>query len=236
MTKEELERLVEDHKAAIKVDVPRGLLIDFAERVKLAARQSKLTVVKETRATADEIRLAPQRANKVAGLIRHEYVDEVFSEICDRFEGERLGSILIDDGKVEKAKPLFLSTYRFGCTLLGFASHFHRDDLPRLNKTRKTLCSLNAGLLPDMFRPPEAFTKSERFAVLMLQRSPNDIGAYSSVSIGIVDARGIQYVFQEELSDFLSGYGSVPSPVERRTIKLRDRKKGMERQGNGVLS
>ncbi|MCB1467497.1 MAG: hypothetical protein KDK08_10240 [Rhizobiaceae bacterium] len=231
MTEEELELLVEDHKAAVRVDVPRGLLIDFAERVKLAARQSKLTVVRESRPTADEIRLAPQRANKVAGLIRHEYVDEVFSAICDRFEGERLGSVLVGEGKDEKAKPLFLSTYRFGGTLLGFASHFHRDDLPRLNKTRKALCSLNAGLLPDMFRPPEVFTENERFAVLMLQRSPSDIGAYSSVSIGIVDARGIQYVFQEELSDFLSGYGSAPSRVERRTIRLRERKKGSERQG-----
>lgn len=224
MTQEELDSLLDEHRRAVRADVPRDVLVTFIDRVKHAAAQSKRTVVKEGVPAPDEIRLAPQRANKVAGLIRHEFVDEVFNEIADQYGGERIGSIKVSSGDKTENKPLFLSTFRFGGTLLGFGSHFQRDDLPRLNKTRRTLCSLNEGLLPDLFRKPQQFKENERFAVLMLQRSSGDIGSFSSMSIGVVDAKGSQFVFQDELSDFLAGYGSSSATGSTRKIVLRQRK------------
>ncbi|WP_349366795.1 MAG: hypothetical protein ABL311_04730 [Nitratireductor rhodophyticola] len=224
MTDEEKLLLhINAHRTAVRSDLPRNLLVDFIDRVKVAAAQSKRTVVKSELPTVDEIRLAPQRANKVAGLIRHEYVDEVFTEIASRHHGERVGSVEVPSRDKPKSKSLYLSTFRFGGTLLGFGSHFQREDLPRLNKTRKALCALNEGLLPDLFRRVQNFSESERFAVLMLQRSHTDIGVYSSMSIGLIDNRGTQWVFRDELSDFLAGYGAAEEREGRRTIRLKER-------------
>lgn len=225
MTELELEALVDDHRQKLRLDLPRGLLVDFVEQVKLAAAQSKRTVWKEGPRAPDEIRLQPRRANKVAGLIRHEFVDEVFSEIAERYEGERQGRIQVATADKGEQKPLFLSTFKFGGTLVGFGAHFRREDLPRLNKTRRTLCSLNVGLIPDLLSPARAFDERERFAVLMLQRSPHDIGQYTSISIALVDAQATQYVFQDELSEFLAGYGTSEKKIGRRTVVLRDRKR-----------
>ena len=228
--------MTEDEKAEQFVrdtrhQVPREFVVDFLEAADDAAKTAKQVVWGADDEPTRLIRLTGRRANRATGLVRFQYLDEVFEVTALRHGGELVSRIELElDGK-ERIDPIFLTTVKFGNALVGFASHREQDDLPVANQSRKALARLNAGLTRDLFGAgDEHFTESERFVVLMLQRDRYDVGKIARVSIAMVSADLQQYLFKEEATEFLAGYGSDAKPkpevrLKKPTAGFRDAKK-----------
>ncbi|MGQ2902267.1 MAG: hypothetical protein ACT6RL_10245 [Neoaquamicrobium sediminum] len=239
--------MTEDEKAEQFVrearnQVPREFVVDFLEAAEDAAKMAKQVVWGGADEPARRINLSGRRANRATGLVRFQYLDEVFEATALRHRGELVSRIELElDGK-ERIDPVFLTTVRFGNALVGFASHREQDDLPVANQSRKALARLNAGLTRDLFRPGDQdFTESERFVVLMLQRDRYDVGRIARVSVAMVSADLQKYLFKEEVTEFLSGYGADLQPKPAVRLKkpdagFRDAKKRGSQSDTGTDS
>lgn len=228
--------MTEDEKAEQFVretrhQVPREFVVEFLDAANAAAKAAKDVVWGSADEPTRPIKLSGRRANRATGLVRFQFLDEVFEATALRHGCELVSRIQLEfDGK-DRSDPVFLTTVRFGNALVGFASHREQDDLPVANQSRKALARLNSGLTRDLFGAgDEDFTESERFVVLMLQRDHYDIGRIACVSVAMVSADLQEYLFKEEVTEFLAGYGADPQPKSAVRLKkpgagFRDAKK-----------
>lgn len=217
--------MTEDEKAEqfghdARHQVPREFVVNFLEAAENATKTAKQVVWGGADEPARPIKLSGRRANRATGLIRFQFLDEVFEATALRHGGELVSRIELEfDGK-ERADPVFLTTVKFGNALVGFASHREQDDLPVANQSRKALARLNAGLTRDLFGAgDEHFTENERFVLLMLQRDRYDVGKLAKVSVAMVSADLQKYLFKEEVTEFLAGYGADANP--KPTVRLK---------------
>lgn len=220
------------YEAALRTDIPRPVLVEVAQSFPLAAAQARTAVLNSTDVVEGGVQLSRPRAAKAAGLLRFQVLDEAFEQIVLRNGGEIISRVAIDHGSDgAKDAPVFLTTGKFGGTLLGFASHREITDLPIRNASRVALCSQNRGLIRDMFAPLESFDQRDRFALVLAQRDPSDIGRIASLNISIIDPKFEGFLLQSDLNDFLAGYGERPA-VPVRTIELkRDARRFKDKDG-----
>lgn len=205
----------------IRCDVPRALLVDVQQNFPIAAQQAEISVSTSKEATAGGVTLSRKRQSKAVGLVRHQLLDEMFESAITRNGGEFISRVPVEFGKDEvRELPVYLTTGRFGGTLVGFASHRESNDTPVKNETRSALCSQNKGLDADLFRPREKFTDRERFIVIMVQRDPSAIGKLASISVGVANTKVDQFIVLEKIEDFLAGYGASRE-APKRGIALR---------------
>lgn len=199
-----------DYQAAVRRDVPRAFLIDVQEYFSRAAKQAKLAVTTSHTLIDGGIPLGVRRGNQLSGLIRYGITDEGFEQLVARHAGEPVGQVRVDGIDGPKNAPVYLTTARFGATLIGFASHHQADDLPVKNASRKALAAQNAGLGTDLFRPKELYVDRERFVLIMVRRDPSDVGKVASITMTMTDPQITQFIMQADLNEFLASYGSVP--------------------------
>ncbi|MBZ9908081.1 hypothetical protein LB557_18890 [Mesorhizobium sp. BR115XR7A] len=218
--------MVDDEQRAhildgIRRDIPRALLVDIQQDFPIGARQAEVSVKVSTETTTGGVMLSRKRESKAVGLIRHQVFDEMFEKAIVRNGGEFVSRVKVEFGPdVVRELPVYLTTGRFGGTLVGFASHRDADDAPVKNATRLALCGQNRGLDVDLFRAQESFTDRERFVVIMVQRDPFAIGKLASISIGVADTKVEQFIVLEKMEEFLAGYGTSRE-TPRRGIALR---------------
>lgn len=200
-----------DYQAEVRRDLPREFLVDVKLSVEVAARQAKVAIADSHKAVEGGIALGVRRGNRAAGLIRYNVVDEAFEQMAARHGGELVGQVKVEGGvDGPKDSPIYLTTARFGATMVGFASHFQTEDLPIKNASRKALAAQNAGLGGDLFRNPEMYRDRERFVILMVRRDPFDIGAIASISVTLVDPMLTRFLMQVDINEFLASYGVQP--------------------------
>ncbi|MFK0690906.1 hypothetical protein ACFX5Q_22280 [Mesorhizobium sp. IMUNJ 23033] len=218
--------MVDDEQQAhildgIRRDVPRALFVDVQQDFPIGARQAEMSVAVSTETTTGGVSLSRKRQSKAAGLVRHQVLDEMFEKAIVRNGGEFVSRVKVEFGADEvRELPVYLTTGRFGGTLVGFASHRLGDDAPVKNATRLALCSGNRGLDGDLFRSRESFTDRERFVVTMVQRDPFAIGKLASISVGVADTKVEQFIVLEKIEEFLAGYGASRE-APKRGIALR---------------
>ena len=178
------------YEAAVRRDIPRSVLIEVSQSFPLAAAQARAAVANSHRSIEGGTSLSRSREAKAAELVRFQVLDEMFEQIVTRNGGEFIFRVPIDHGRNRsKEAPIFLTTGKFGGTLLGFASDREKNDLPIRNASRLALSSQNRGLTSDMFAPLENFAQRSRFALILAQRDPDDIGKISSMTITLVDPK-----------------------------------------------
>lgn len=218
--------MVDDEQRAhildgIRRDVPRALFVDVQQDFPIAAQQAEASVTVSSETTGGGVLLSRKRQSKAVGLVRHQVLDEMFEKAIVRNGGEFVSRVKVEFGEDEiRDLPVFLTTGRFGGTLVGFASHRDTNDAPVKNATRLALCSQNQGLDADLFRPRESFTDRERFILIMVQRDPFAIGKLASISVGVVNPKIEQYIVLEKIEEFLAGYGASRE-TPKRGIALR---------------
>jgi len=207
----DVEDRSEELLLAIRGDVPRQFVVDVAEKFAVAANQAKTSVMVPPD-DVEAIKLSSGRGHKAVGLVRHQIFDEAFEQIAVKNGAELKGVIVVPatDGKSSE-KRLFITVAEFGNTLIGFASHRERADLPSGNQSRRVLCAMNEGLGPDLLDSREDFGKRQRFAVIMVQRDLADVGKIASMTLAVVDRAIRNYLAQVDIKDFLAGYGAKPS-------------------------
>jgi hypothetical protein len=233
---EKVDQFVRDTRR----QVPREFLVDFLDAAEHAAKTAKQVVWGTVDEPRQGIKLSARRANRATGLVRFQYLDEVFEATALRHGGELVSRIELELGGQERTDPVFLTTVRFGSVLVGFASHREQDDLPVANQSRKALARLNTGLSRDLFSiGDEHFTESERFVILMLQRDRYDVGRIARISIAMVSADLQQYLFKEGVTEFLAGYGAdvIPKPevrLKKPTAGFREAKKREDQSDTGT--
>ena len=66
--------------------------------------------------------LGARRGNQMAGMLRFHVTDEAFEQIVAKLEGEFVGQVQVSGIDGTEMRPLYLTTARFGGTLIGFAS------------------------------------------------------------------------------------------------------------------
>jgi hypothetical protein len=169
--------------------------------------------------------MGARRSNQSIGLLRFNITDEVFEQLVAKHGGDFVGQVLVDTGRDEgpETRAVYLTTAKFGTTLVGFASHHDLQDLPSRNVSRRALCAQNVGLGPDLFRR-ELYADRDRFVVIMIQRDPYDVGSISSMTVAMSDPKMSQFLMQIDINDFVAGYvlrskspaGVVLKKVERR--------------------
>lgn len=236
MISDDLRRAYED---ALRADIPRSVLVEVAQSFPIATAQAQAAVVKSTDAVEGGLRLSRSRAAKAAGLLRFQVLDEAFEQIVLRNGGEIVSRVPIEHGQDgAKEAPVYLTTGKFGGTLLGFASHREITDLPIKNASRIALSSQNRGLVQDMFAAPESFGHRDRFALILAQRDPSNIGRIASLNLSLIDPKFEGFLMQADLNEFLAGYGERPV-VKARKIELkrgarRFKDKGKPDQSSGA--
>lgn len=217
----------DEYQARLRQDIPRELFLDVQDKFPIASAGAK-TAVFGSELAKPAMALDDRRGNRAAGLVRFQFWDQAFEDIVARHGGELIASIPLDDLKGEpKSQPLYLTTARFGGTLLGFCSHRDVDDLPVSNQTRRALCAFNQGLDLDLFSK-ESFGERRRFASILVRRDRFDIGKIASISIGLIDAKVSSYIVKSEINEFVAGYGAVQSvdrviPLKRRARRFGQR-------------
>lgn len=205
-----------EFESAIRRDVPRDLLVEIEHQFGLAAQQAEAAVSGSQTAVTYGVALSRRRASRATGLVRFQIIDEMFEQMLNRHGAEFVKSVPIEQGPDEiKDAPVYLTTGRFGHTMIGFASHREVDDLPIKNATRSALCNQNRGLSYDLFHPPEMFTDRERFVVIMVRRDAHALGKIASITVCVADARSQSFLFQADIKDFLAGYGSQAQPAAK---------------------
>jgi len=209
--------------AGIRRDVPRNILVEVQEVFPVGARQADHSVNSSESKEERPLVLSSRRKRLAIGLLRAQMLDEAFEQILTRNGVEFVRQIKIDVGTDEKKDtPVFLTVGRFGSTLLGFASHLKIEDLPnKRSKSRRALCTLNRGLTRDLFGHPESYRDADRFAVLMVRRDLEDVSKIATITVCLIDARQERFVYQQELGEFLAGYGSTSGVPARRTTLLK---------------
>lgn len=211
-----------DYEAAVRRDIPRSVLIEVSQSFPLAAAQARAAVANSHRSIEGGTALSRSREAKAAGLVRFQVLDEMFEQIVIRNGGEFIFRVPIDQGaNGSKEAPIFLTTGKFGGTLLGFASHREKDDLPIRNASRLALSSQNRGLTPDMFAPMENFAQRSWFALILAQRAPDDIGKISSMTITLVDPKLEAFLFRKDINEFMAAYGERPQEEGQGGRKIR---------------
>ena len=214
------DELREHYEAAVRADIPRSVLVEVSEAFPLAAMQARASVAESAKAIDGGFALTKLREARAAGLLRHQVTDQAFEQILLQNEAELISRVPVDRGPTDaRDAPVFLTTGKFGGTLLGFASHREANDLPIKNATRLALCSQNRGLVGDLFTPLEAFSARPRSVLIPVQRDPFDIGKIGSISISLIDPKVEGFLFQRKLNDFLSSYGE--RSVSGRKIELK---------------
>lgn len=218
--------MVDDEQRAhildgIRRDVPRALFVDVQQDFPIGAQQAEVSVAVSSDTTTGGVSLSRKRQSKAVGLVRHQVLDEMFEKAIGRNGGEFVSRVKVEFGADEvRALPVYLTTGRFGGTLVGFASHRDANDAPVKNATRLALCSQNQGLDADLFRARETFTDRERFVVIMVQRDPFAIGKLASISVGVANTKVEQFIVLEKIEEFLAGYGASRE-APKRGIALR---------------
>lgn len=215
--------------AGIRGVIPRSLLVDVQQQFPVAASQAEAAVTASKEAVSAGVTLSRKRASKATGLVRFQMIDEMFENSIVRAGGEFVNSIEIEKkpGETRKA-PVFLTTGRFGGTMVGFASHREKDDLPVKNASRIVLCSQNRGLMQDMFQPLEKFTERERFVLIMVRRDRHSIGKLEEMTVCVVSSDLKQFLIQESLTEFLAGYGTDTSATKKSSIQLKPVKRAFK--------
>jgi hypothetical protein len=61
-----------------------------------------------------------------------------------------------------------------------------------------------------MFASMETFAQRSRFALILAQRAPDDIGKISSMTITLVDPKLETFLFRKDINEFLAAYGERP--------------------------
>lgn len=185
---------------AVQAAVPRGFWVDVMDHFAAAAAGAK-------RAVFDNTSLEVARAHRVAGLMRHAMLSQEFEQLCDTHGGELVHSVRIDDPFYGiEDRRLFLSTYRFGSLLIGFASHRSAEELPSRTQTRQALAMLNASMTPSLFAEPLPFSAEERFLVVMVRRDEHDIGKIAALTVALLDGVQHEFLFQRPIEDMLASY------------------------------
>ncbi|WP_421359701.1 hypothetical protein [Agrobacterium rosae] len=209
--------------AGIRRDVSRAILLEVQEVFPVGARQADHSINFAESREERPLVLSSRRKRLAIGLLRAQMLDEAFEQILTRNGVEFVRQIRIDVGTDEKKEtPVFVTVGRFGSTLLGFASHLKADDLPnKRSKSRRALCTLNSGLTRDLFNHPESYRDADRFAILMVRRDLEDVSKIAMITVCLIDAKQERFVYQQELSEFLAGYGSASGVRPRRTTVLK---------------
>ena len=198
-------------EASIRRDVPRAALVEVLHRFPVGAEQAEAAVAKSAEAVAEGISLSRRRAAKAVGLVRYQVLDEMFEQIITANGGEFVGRVELQVGPEEvKQAPVFLTTGKFGGTMVGFASHREIEDLPIKNASRAALCNCNRGLMKDLFQDQESFKQRDRFVLIMLRRDRFEIGKLASMTVCVVSPKLDHFITQTEIEEFLAGYGAAP--------------------------
>ncbi|MEW9308208.1 hypothetical protein [Labrys neptuniae] len=206
--------MVDDEQQAyilegIRRDVPRALFVDVQQQFPIAAQQAEESILASKEKTTSGVLLSRKRQSKAVGLVRHQFLDQMFEDAIIRNGGEFISRVPVEFGKGKiRELPVYLTTARFNGTLVGFASHRDAYDAPVKNATRSALCSQNKGLDDDLFRSRESFTDRERFVLIMVQRDPFAIGKLASISVGVANTKVEQFIVLEKIEEFLAGYGA----------------------------
>jgi hypothetical protein len=213
-----------DYQANIRRDLPRDFFVDLQAAFSAAARQAKAVIKDSHKAVEGGIVMGARRGNQSAGIVRFNLTDEAFEQIVARHGGEFIGQVAVkkDADEAPELKPVYLTTAKFGSTLVGFASHRDRQDLPSRNMSRRALCAQNVGLGPDLYRERELYSDRDRFVVVMVQRAHQDIGEIASISIAIADPRMAQFVMQVDINDFVASYGEKAKAGRKPPVLLKD--------------
>ena len=208
-----------DYKADVRRDVPREFFVDVTEAFRAAAKQAQRAVTQSHIGVDGGVHLGTLRRHRVIGLVRFQLSDEIFEQIVAQHGGEFVGQVPVEgiDGPV--ARPIFLTTARFGGTLIGFASHHEPDDLPVKNASRIALAAQNAGLSRDMFYESELYVDRERFVLILVQRDHFDIGGIASMTVAMIDPTFSTLVMQSEINEFLASYGTAPKAKSGFTLR-----------------
>lgn len=212
--------MVDDEQQAhildgIRRDVPRALFVDVQQHFPIAAQQAEASVSTSKEITTGGVALSRKRQSKAVGLVRHQLLDEMFENAIVRNGGEFVSRVPVEFGEDVRELPVYLTTGRFGGTLVGFASHRDANDAPVKNATRSALCNQNRGLDGDLFRSREKFTDRERFVVIMVQRDPSAIEKLASISVGVANTKVDQFIVLEKIEEFLAGYGASREAPKR---------------------
>jgi len=210
-----------DYPAEVRKDIRRELLIDVQDWFATATKQADLAISGSHKLVEQGIALGSRRRNQTAGLVRYFITDEAFEQLINRHGGELVPSVKVESKSGPQDHPLYLTTARFGGTLVGFASHFNTGDLPVKNATRKALCALNQGLIPDLASDPELYVDRERFVLIMVRRDRHDIGKIASITIGMADRQITQFIMEMNINDFLASYDSKPETKSSKTFALK---------------
>lgn len=204
-----------EFEQAIRRDIPRELLIEVMEQFPVAARQADAAVRQAHKAVDNGLVLSRVRESKTIGLVRHHLIDQAFEQIVAHHGGREVKSVPVETGPEEvKVSPIHLTTGEFGATLVGFASHREAVDTPIKNATRRALCHQNRGLSSDLFHREEMFRDRQRFVLIMVRRDARLVGKIASITVCVLDSRCETYLYQEDIEEFLSGYGSVKSSTK----------------------
>lgn len=225
------------YEAAIRADIPRSVLIEVSQSFPLAAEQAHTTVLKSKEIVEGGVALSSSRAKRAVGLLRFQVLDQAFEEIVIRNGGEIINRVPIEhssSGATEAS--VYLTTGKFGGTLLGFASHRETSDLPVKNASRRVLCSQNRGLTWDFFRSLERFDERDRFALILARRNTGDISKIDSLTISLIDPQFEDFLFQANLNEFLAAYGEHPKGDVRKIVLRRGARRFKDKDGSNRSS
>ena len=110
-----------EFESAIRRDVPRDLLVEIEHQFGLAAQQAEAAVSGSQAAVAHGVALSRRRASRATGLVRFQIIDEMFEQMLNRHGAEFVKSVPIEQSPDEiKDAPVYLTTGRFGHTMIGF--------------------------------------------------------------------------------------------------------------------
>lgn len=213
-----------DYMAAVQRDVPRALFVDVQALFPLAAAQAKLATTTSHTLLEGGIPLGVRRGNRLSGLIRFGVTDEAFELLVAKHGGDPVNQVQVSYPDGPKNLPVFLTTARFGQTLVGFASHWEKGDVPTKNASRLALSAQNIGLGADIFRPKELYVDRMRFVVVLVRRDPFDVGKIAGITVAMTDPQMTQLIMQRDINEFLASYGSEPEKRARFRMKGTTRK------------
>ncbi|MFN7091392.1 MAG: hypothetical protein ACK4P4_12630 [Allorhizobium sp.] len=223
-----------EFEAAIRRDLPRSVLVEVKAQFPVAAEQADVAVRTSHSAVANGLPLSRRRQSRSVGIFRHNIIDEAFEQILARHGAEFVKSVPVEYSPDEiRQSPVHVTTGVFGQTMVGFASHREVLDAPVKNASRRALCHQNRGLSPDFFHPLEMFSDRQRMVLIMVRRDPTALGKIASMTIGIVDSKLENFIYQADIDEFLAGYGVESVAHAKRAVVLKSVKRGFKDTQSG---
>lgn len=194
--------MVDIVKTRFPVKIYRGLIIDLGDRLRGEA-------LKAHRMIHNHSGLDSRRARALEGLSRFHMMEKGFQEVCELHGGALLDGGIIPGTDFKVYQPFM----RFGDKnqgfIIGLSSMPEPSKLPVKNKSRRTGVTLNYSLSPHFDYDGKGPKVGDICILFLFSRDREKAGKIEELAIGVIDTEYDQYLFYEQIDQYLTDDGGV---------------------------